>query len=139
MSDQTRPLDGNAPLSVGQWLALVMIGAVLWLLVIFLLRAVGAFGGYSTMGTVIFYLALIPGTVPLILATRKIVRLRANQMLEAVAIVTASASLLDGVALAAMPSFYGTNPLGASAALLWGVGVALFLGVLMNRSGPEQF
>lgn len=138
MSDQTPPSNGNVPLTLGQWLALVTIGAVLWLLVIFLLRAVGALGGYSAMGTVLFYLLLVPGTVPLVVATRKIVGLRANQVLAAVAIVTASASLLDGVALAAMPSFYGNNPLGASAALLWGVGVALFLGVLMNRAAPDR-
>ncbi|MDH7975691.1 hypothetical protein QH494_26190 [Sphingomonas sp. AR_OL41] len=121
-------------LAPAQWLGLIAIGAVLWILVILLFRAVDSIGGFAGLGPALFYALLVPGTVPLITATRRIVRLRRAQTLLAVAVVTASASLLDGTALAVIPAFYGTHPLAASATLLWGVGVALSLAVWMGRA-----
>lgn len=107
---------------------------MLWILVILLFRAVDSVGGFAGVGPALFYVLLVPATVPLITATRRIVRLRREQSLLAVAVVTASASLLDGIALAVVPAFYGTHPLAGAATLLWGVGVALSLGVWMGRA-----
>ncbi len=129
-SPSTAP-DTLAPV---QWIGLIAIGAVLWLLVILLFRAVDSLGGFAGVGPVLFYALLVPGTVPLIMLTRWLARLRRDQTLLAVAVVTASASLLDGVALAVIPVFYGGSPLAAAATLLWGVGVALALGVWMGRT-----
>lgn len=121
-----------------QWFGLIAVGAALWILVILLFRAVDSIGGFAGSGPALFYALLVPGTVPLITATRRLVRLRREQTLLAVAVVTASASLLDGTALAVVPAFYGTHPLAAAATLLWGVGVALALAAWIGRAGRQR-
>ncbi|CAN5567552.1 hypothetical protein BH10PSE14_BH10PSE14_05710 [soil metagenome] len=130
------PSPSTAPdsLILAQWIGLIAIGAVLWFLVILLFRAVDSLGGFTGVRPVLFYVLLVPGTVPMIMLTRWLVRLRRDQTLLAVAVVTASASLLDGVALAVTPVFYGGSPLAAAATLQWGVGVALALGAWTGRT-----
>ena len=137
MSD-TNPALRPARLSPGQWFGLVATGAILWPLVALMLRALAPLGAYHGVGLAILYLALVPATMPLILAIRAAFGLSRARTLVAVAVVTASASFFDGLALALMPALYGADPLGAAAALLWGVAVALSLGAWMTVTAPRD-
>lgn len=78
----------------------------------------------------------IPGTVPFVLLSRKLAGLRVSQTAIGMLVVTATALLFDGAAFAFFPSLYANNPgdtTQAAAAILWGAGVALFLGLFMNK------
>ena len=92
-------------------------------------------GAFTVPGVFILYALLIPGTYPFVLMTRRLAKLRGDQTMLGVTIVTATATLCDANALVWIPeTLYGANPLGAAAAILWGVGVALFLGIMMNKA-----
>lgn len=51
-----------------------------------------------------------------------------------VAVATAAALLCDGIAVGWVPELYGAEPRRAAAVILWGAGVAIALGWLMNRT-----
>lgn len=121
------------PLSATRIATLVVLGAGLWALAAGLIRAIGPMGAFRGLGPPVLYALVIPGTVPFILIGRKLAKLARGQTLLGVSIMTGTAALLDGVALAGFPSLYGEDAVGAAGALLWGVGVALALGVAMNR------
>ena len=118
------------PLGASQIASLVLIGAGLWFGAARLLAAVGPMGAFAAPGIFILYALVIPGTWPFILLARRITQ---GRTLLGVAIATATASLLDGNALVWMPGLYGADPAGAGAAILWGVGVALVLGLVMDK------
>lgn len=123
-------------LAVWQVVVLVAIGVALWFGAALMLRYLGAAGAFEGRGTLLIYALVIPGTVPFVVLTRTLARLARDQILLGVAIVTSTATLLDGAALAAMPTMYGdAAPLVAAsgAAILWGVGVGLVLGLVLSR------
>ena len=121
-------------LSVTQIAILIGFGATLWFGAALLIPAIEPMGALRYPGVILFYVLLIPGTWPFILLARKAATLAREQTLLTVAIPTATASLLDANALIWSPTLYGANPPGAGAAILWGVGVTLVLGVVMNRN-----
>lgn len=125
-----------ASLSTSQLITLIALGATLWLVAALLLRFLAPFGIYEGTGRFILYFLIIPGTYPFVLLVRYLAKLAPNQTGIGLAVVTAAAILLDGIALGWFPELYGEghlNAANAGAAILWGGGVAITLGLLMNR------
>ncbi|MEM7728843.1 MAG: hypothetical protein AAF311_06160 [Pseudomonadota bacterium] len=123
--------------SSSQFIALCVLGIVLFLIAAILLRIVGPMGAYEGWGRIALYGLTIPGTLPFLLIIRKVLKLRNSQMAVAGAIMTMTATLADGIALAWFPQLYGgTTELiaGAGGAILWGAGVGLTLGFLLNKN-----
>ena len=124
-------------LTAKQLAILAVTGAALWFLAAMILRIVGPLGAYEGWGRVILYVLVIPGTVPFIPISRKLAGLRVDQTAIGIAAVTTSALLLDGIALAVIPTLYGSDVVyhaGAGAAILWGAGVGQVLGFLMTKA-----
>ncbi len=131
------PIAPPVSLSTGQVVLLIGIGIAVWFVVALLLAALAPLGVYAGTANLLLYALIVPGTVPLILLIRTLTRARRDQTLTCVTIVTATASLLDGNALLRLPVLYGASPAGAGATLLWGVGVALALSVVMSRPAQQ--
>lgn len=121
-------------LSARQFAILIASGIAFWFLGALLIRAVEPLGALEGFGVVLFYALIVPGTWPAIPLIRKLASLRGDQTALGITIATATAVLFDGCALRLIPDLYGPNIAGAGAAILWGGGVALMLGVWMNRS-----
>ena len=116
---------------------LVFWGAALWFIAAVLLRVLGPMGVYEGFARVLLYALIIPGTVPFILLIVKLTRVARHQIALACAVMTASAALLDGIALAWFPALYGNeveHVAAAGATILWGAGAALALGFFLNRA-----
>lgn len=125
------------PLSSAQISIVTAIGFVLWFLLALLLGYIGPLGAYEGWARVALYAAIVPGTYPLILLTRKLANLSPPQVGLGVSVAVAAAILCDGVALAWFPGLYGGEVFlvaGAGAAILWGGGVAIVLGMLVTRT-----
>jgi hypothetical protein len=126
-------------LTTKQHIILAFYGAFLWFVAAMLVRYVGPMGAFEGNALWITYILVIPGTIPALLIGKRIAGLSKPQMLGGVAIVTATAALLDGIALAWFPTLYGTDPwtvLTGAALILWGVGVGLVLAWIMGRHQP---
>ncbi len=127
-------------LSTAQIAILAIYGAILWFLAAILVRTIGPMGFLDGVWGIITYALVIPGTVPAILAARPLARLRRDQTAVGIAIVTATALLLDGIAHAWFPTIYGSDPaliVKGAAAIFWGAGVGLVLAIIMNK-GEES-
>lgn len=107
-------------------------GIVLWFGAAVLTQLVGRIGAYEGLGPAILYALIIPGTVPFVYLTRTLARLRPSQTAVAMAIVTATALLFDGVAFAGLRALYWHEATSAAASIFWGAGVAIALGIAMN-------
>ena len=119
------------PLSTTRLALLIGYGAVLWLGAALLIAALHAAEMLTGLARAWLYLAVIPGTLPFVFIARRIAR---GQAVLALAIATATATWLDGVALAWWPLLYGADSAAAAAVLLWGAGVGLALAVMLDRS-----
>lgn len=106
------------------------VGAALWLAAALLLNVLGPRGIYEGSNRVILYLLVIPGTVPVLPMMARLAGLAPTQLGLGMAIGTAVATLLDGLALAWWPALYGGPDYvaGAGAVILWGAGVGMMLG-----------
>ena len=123
----------SAPLTTTQIAILVVYGATLWFSAAMLIRVLTPVGALEGQGLLLTYLLTIPGTLPFLYLMRKIAGLRSDQTAIAIAIGTATATLLDGTALVLIPSLYGPNTAGAGAVILWGAGVGLVEGIVLDR------
>jgi len=72
------------------------------------------------------------GTVPFVLLARRIGRLAPGQLVPAYALATATALLLDGLAISFARPLYGSDPTGAAAAILWGAGMGIMLSFVLD-------
>lgn len=118
----------------------VLIGAALWFLAAILLRIFGPMGAFDGMGRVLLYVLIIPGSVPFVYVVRWLAGLTNDQTGLGVAIATAMAALLDGLALAWLPQLYGDElkyVAGSGAAILWGAGVIMMLGFMLNKPATQ--
>jgi hypothetical protein len=105
------------------------------------IRFVGPMGVFHGYKVILLYALTIPATVPLNARSRKLVRAPKGQMVTVIAVTSAVATGLDGVAMSQFPALYGADPAvtGAGAAwLLWAIGVAgalsLITAAAANRS-----
>lgn len=128
----------HAPsLTTKQITILALYGVILWFAAANLVRVIGPMGAFDGMAGLMSFALVIPGTVPAIYGARWIAKLQTDQTAIAILIVTAAALLLDGIAHAWFPKLYGTDPaliIKGAAAIFWGAGVGLVLGLAMNRS-----
>jgi hypothetical protein len=118
-----------------QILILSIYGAILWFIAAMIVRLIAPMGALGGGWALISFALVIPGTVPAILIGQIIAGLRRNQIMAGTMIITASALLLDGIAHAWFHGIYGDDPMLAAsraAAIFWGAGVALILGMVMN-------
>ena len=132
----TDNLVSGAALSRRQLTILIITGAALWFIAAMLLRVLGPTGIYEGSARVWLYLLVIPGTWPLVSLTVRVAGLAPDQKAIALAIVTGTATLIDGIALAWLPWIYGDSVdliAAAGAVILWGAGVALALGLALNK------
>jgi len=125
------------PFSRRQTGLLIILGAILWLVAALILKALAPSGIYEGSAQIILYALIVPGTVPFLLASLKVASIERPSSFAAVALMTMSAMLLDGIALAWFPFLYGGDVAyvaGAGAAILWGAGVGLVLALFVNRA-----
>ena len=132
----------NSPqdLSAPQIAILAGYGVVLWLAAAMLVRTIGPMGAFDGAWGMLTYALVIPGTVPAILAARPLAKLRGDQTITGIAVVTATALLIDGIAHAWFPAIYGTDPaliVKGAGAIFWGAGVGLVLAFIMNKGEPK--
>ncbi len=122
-------------LSTNQKLLLILIGVFLWFIAALLIRMLLPMGALAGGWAFLTYALIIPGTAPVIWFIKKQMRLAAGQLPLAIAIVTAAALLMDGIAHAWFPELYALDPaLGVkgAGAIFWGAGVGLILGFMMD-------
>jgi hypothetical protein len=125
------------PLTRSQIARLTALGIAGWLSAALLLRTLEPFGVFDGMARVYLYALIVPGTVLFLLLAFWLSAVETAQRALAAALMTATAAILDGVALAWTPALYGADAshvAASGAAILWGAGVALFLGMFMNRN-----
>ena len=123
-------------LTTGQTLTLIIIGAVLWFAAAVLLRTIGPNGAFEGNRHILLYALTIPATVPFVWMVQKLVGLADNRIAIGYSLATATALLLDGIAVAWFPSLYGSDfpqVANSAAAILWGAGVGMVLAFVMNR------
>ncbi len=121
----------NFPLFVG-------LGVLFWLTGVLFIRFAGTiFFAEGSVWLVGLYLLTVPVVWVMIDSVSLIGKLSRLQTLMAIVIFNFTATLLDAVAIAWLPSIYGlpapAQPL-AAAWLLWFVGVSLYLSLMMARS-----
>ncbi len=127
-------------LTSAQIAILAIYGTILWFLAAMLVRNIGPMGALDGVWGLAAYALVIPGTIPAVLLARPLAKLRHDQMAIGIAVVTATALLLDGVAHAWFPELYGTDPaliVKGAAAIFWGAGVGLVLAFIMNKEDSK--
>ena len=125
----------DAQISRSQYAMLAAYGALLWFLAAILVRVLAPMGALEGSARILTYALVIPGTIPAILIGLKITNVTRSNSVLAVAMMTAAAGLLDGIALAWFPALYGDNVahvLAGAAVILWGVGVGLALSFVLK-------
>ena len=124
------------PLTTSQTFALALIGAAYWFVAALVVRWTATdWVGNNAMTAVVFILIIV-ATVPALLLGYRLAGISRSRASSGATVMTATAALLDGVALTWFPALYGSNPaviLGGAAAILWGAGVALVLGIMLER------
>lgn len=124
------------PLAPRQFTTLAVIGAVYWFIAALIVRGTATgWVGNDTL-TAGLFAVIVPGTVVALLLGYRLAGVGRNHAAIGATVMTGAASLLDGLALTWMPSLYGATPdivLRGAAAILWAAGVALVLGIVLER------
>lgn len=126
------------PLSLRAWIILVITGTALWAIGVALLRWLAAMDWLTGTAHIIVYALTVVGTVPLIPIGRIAAGLPPSETARSVTVVSLTALLIDGVVIGYFPWIYSADEATArlcAGALLWGVGIALALGLIMQ---PHQ-
>ena len=130
------PVPNRLGLTSRQSLLLVIIGAMLWFLAAVILRIVAPMGALEGTAHAVTYALIVPGTLPFVLLTRALVKLRRDQTAIGIAVVTATALLIDGIVVAWFPIVYGgalPQVTNCAAAILWGAGIGMVLSFVLNK------
>lgn len=121
---------------------LIALGAIFWLLAALAIRFLGpsVFAPDSAVLFLVFLLA-IPIAWGFVWVGTTLAGARGAAVIPAVAIMTATAMLLDGVALTWFPILYGLPSASlviVGALLLWGMGWILAIAYLWNRRSEYE-
>ncbi|MGJ3648404.1 hypothetical protein ACLB0R_08025 [Sphingomonas sp. GlSt437] len=139
LSAQSKPQIGRAN---GAFAVLVPLGVLFWALGVVLLRALTAAGWLAGDGWHwLAYALIVLLTVPAVRLGRRAARLPIDRTLYAVTVMSMTALFIDGIVIGFAPWIYATDPAQARAAagaLLWGVAVALALGMAMERRAQRR-
>jgi hypothetical protein len=114
----------------------VSYGLALWIGAIFLVRTIGPMGAFSGMGLIISFVALIPGTLPAVLLTKRVMGPFKDQLLMGVTIISTIALLMAAIGFSFFPTLYGTNMtqvLAASGFMMWGGGLGFALALIVGK------
>jgi hypothetical protein len=109
---------------------LALFATFVWFLAALFIRYAGPHGIFTGAKAGLLYALTIVVTIPLNARIRRIAGLPRTHMVPVVAVTTATATMLDGVAMTYFPALYGADPviMGQGAAwLLWAIGVAAAL------------
>jgi hypothetical protein len=127
--------DASSSLTSTKIAILVAFSTVVWFLAAMFIRFIGPTGIFQGVQVVVLYLVTIPATMPLNARSRKLARLPKRQMVSVIAVTSATATMLDGVAMSQFPQLYGSDPAiiaGGAAWLLWAIGVAGVLSLVTS-------
>jgi hypothetical protein len=116
-----------------QIVVLAAFSTFVWFLAAMFIRFVGPMGVFHGYKVVALYGLTIPATLPLNARSRKLVQAPKGQMVTVIAVTSAVATMLDGLAMSLFPALYGADSTitGAGAAwLLWAIGVAGVLSLI---------
>jgi hypothetical protein len=126
-----------------QQLLFVILGIVFWFNAAMLIRYFGE--SVFTEGNpklMLFFVLAIPITLASMYITALVAKLRFDELLKPVVIMTITATFLDGVALTWFRTLYSPSfevALLGSALILWAVGLGLlFAYILENRKGKTR-
>ncbi len=132
----------GAALRPAQIAILAAFSTCVWFLAAMFIRFVGPTGVFHGYKVIALYALTIPATAPLNARSRKLARASKSQMVTVIAVTSAVATLLDGLAMSRFPALYGEDPAitGAGAAwLLWAIGVAGVLSLITaSRAGGAR-
>jgi len=121
-----------------QLLLSLVLGTVFWLLAALFVRHFGThFFAGQTPRLLGLYAATLPLSCLFMLTARWLGKLTPPALYDSAVVMTATATVLDGVALAFLQPLYGDTPaivLRGAAWILWGVGCGLALSYVLKTS-----
>lgn len=126
----------NTGFSRGQVAALVGLGAVFWFVAAMVVRYVVPMGALTGWAAYVTFALVAPVTFVALQFSRMVTGFGADHYVHAAALMTGTALLLDGIALTWFTPLYGNDAafvLPGAASILWGAGVAIALGFVMER------
>ncbi len=122
-------------LGIRPMIILVIWGTALWAAGVLILRWVVSIDGLHGVPHLLAYALTVVGTIPLIPITPRLAGLSRHDTVSAIVVVSMTALLIDGIVIGYIPWIYAVDPAqarGCAGALLWAVGVALALALIMQ-------
>lgn len=138
--DPTPSPRASARLTPARIAVLMAFATFVWFLAALFIRWAGPNGLFHGWRGIGLYAATIPATVPLNARARKLARLGKGEMVAVIAVTSATATMLDGVAMSQFPQLYGGDPkviADGAAWLLWAIGVAGALSLITARAARD--
>ena len=119
-----------------QTVMLALMGALFWFAAALVVRWTAADWAGRDGATVLVFVLIVIATIPALFMGARVAGMGREQFLAVGAIMVGVAALLDSIALTWFRPLYGTDPaivLAGAAAILWGAGIALVLGIVLQR------
>lgn len=131
------PWDGRGiGLTPGATCLLLIQGVVEWYLAALFIKHVGPSGVFEGVRLPILYGLAVPAILPAVWLARWSVGYPKEATIVPVALVTATAAICDGIAIAwFQPAIYGSDPAVVAIGgglLLWGIGIGLFSAIALS-------
>lgn len=125
----------------GQAAGLAILGALFWFTAAMVVRFFVPLGALTDWAAFVTFALVVPVTYAALQFSRAVTGFGVHQYLHAAALMTGTALLLDGIALTWFTRLYGDDVmfvLPGAASILWGAGVALALGFVLERREPSS-